>query len=92
MDLLRNLEPVLFSYQFLQCEKDPSVYYSRLDETNYMVIRMFGNHTIDILHESYSPGEDPCNGKPLNDATIKLSFEPGRDEYILKEFYEKWEK
>lgn len=90
MSIQKDLEPILFSYQFTPCEKDPSVYYSKLDDINYMVLRIFGEHTIDLIHERYADEENPCNAKPVREKSIKLSFEPGEDDHILRGFYEHW--
>lgn len=90
MSYEKDMEPILFSFQFIQCESDPSVYYSKLDDINYVVLRIFGEHTIDIIHERYIDEENPCNAKPVREKSIKLSFEPGKDDSVLRDFYEHW--
>lgn len=88
----RDLITTEFNFQFIPCGKDPSVQYSVLDKTNYMVMRTTGNHTIDVFHEEYKQGEGPCNAESIDSRPIKLSFEPGEDDHVLSEYYKSWKK
>ena len=70
-----ELEPILFHYQFLDCPKDHNVKYFKINESDYLVIRIFSKGQIaDLLYESYGLNQSPCTSRLLEDKVIKQGF------------------
>lgn len=87
-EFLRDLEQVLFFYGFQECVKNKNLNYMKIDENNYLLFKIFGNHSADLIHARYKSSENPCTSKPISEMSIVLSFYPKEHGHILKSYIE----
>lgn len=89
MSIKNELEGTLFHYGFQECRKNENIQFSKLNDTDYLLIRFYGQHTADLFFARYKVGESPCDVDPADQETIKLSFDPETDGDLLRQFFRK---
>ncbi|HEY3369403.1 MAG TPA: hypothetical protein VGK10_01065 [Prolixibacteraceae bacterium] len=86
MSFLRNLEQDLFFYGFQKCSKKENLNFLKINETDYLLIKIFRHNTADLIHAKFHPDSNPCLSEPIWEKTIKLGYSPGEDNHILKSY------
>ncbi len=86
MSFLRDLEQILFFYGFRECKKKKNLNFLKINETEYLLLKIFKQDTADLFYAKYEHDSDPCLSEPAWEKVVKLSFMPGVDDHFLKSY------
>jgi len=93
MSFRLNLETTLFFFGFRECKKKKDLNFLKLNETDYLLFRIFDRVEIaDLIHAKFYLKQDPCNSEPYWEESLKLDFIPHSDTHIIRDFINKFEK
>ncbi|MBI9059668.1 MAG: hypothetical protein JEZ01_18030 [Labilibaculum sp.] len=90
MHFKRELIGTLCLFGFRECKKSTNINFLQLNDREYLLLKIFEKaETVDLLHVKYEADDNPCDSEPYWENALKLSFSPGSDNQILKDFIEK---